>query len=337
MMSSAARLERALVRVTGGDLDSAEVDLKATRGHSFEGLRGLIVRLRGQREKVSAFVRQVFSLGTQVSAFDLRLRAASEEMSRTSGELASRTASINTSMGETSGAINEIASSNNDLAAALNNISAESRTLSENTRKSQSGLEAAIVDNARLQDVSRSMQADFDDLARVLDGVGSVVDGIVDISDQTNMLALNASIEAARAGDAGRGFSVVADQIRRLSETTRNQVQTITKSLDQLRAAAAKSSASARETVESAQGINKVLESVTTAFCRECKRDRPDRRRPRDHLRAQRGAERRSGGNDGHRDDDLPRDEGPGRAGALHERGERRHPGHRRLDAEDRG
>ena len=69
----------------------------------------LIHRLRGQREVISALVRKIFTIATQLSAFDLRLSAASERMGSTSKDLAAATTAINASMGETSSAISEIA------------------------------------------------------------------------------------------------------------------------------------------------------------------------------------------------------------------------------------
>jgi len=65
------------------------------------------------------------------------------------------------------------------------------------------------------------------ELGKLAEGIGGVMNVISDIADQTNLLALNAAIEAARAGDAGRGFAVVADEVRKLAEKTMHATQEV--------------------------------------------------------------------------------------------------------------
>lgn len=83
------------------------------------------------------------------------------------------------------------------------------------------------------KDVSEASQV-INDVARLSENIGQVLDVIGSISDQTNLLALNAAIEAARAGEAGRGFAVVADEVRILAQRTRDATEEIKQTIEQL-------------------------------------------------------------------------------------------------------
>ena len=219
--------------------------------------------LDSARKNVSNLVHTLVGGITQLNTATQNMEAISKETVDGVLKQQAETTQVATAMNEMTASVQEVARTASNAADAARNADNEAKAGKQVVMETMEAIDSLANEVEKAAQQLSSLEAD-------ISNIGAIVDVIRGITEQTNLLALNAAIEAARAGEHGRGFAVVADEVRTLAARTQSSTHEIEEMVERLQQGAQvavkvmnESRERARDSVEKASSAGAALDTIT--------------------------------------------------------------------------
>ena len=221
--------------------------------------------------RIKQVMAEILEMSTQLAVSSDELSSTSMSFSENAQSQAASAEEITASIEEISGGMENVATGARQQADKLVNLSAIRQELSQNVQQLQERVQNTLTLSENISDKARSGEVSLNNMDTSMKKISTsslevtnIIKIINDISEQINLLSLNAAIEAARAGDSGRGFAVVADEISKLADQTASSIKDIDRLIQANDAEIRNGMVNVRETVTAISDIIKGVSEIGT-------------------------------------------------------------------------
>ncbi len=242
-----------------------DLTLRAEHGNKKDEISSMAQYFNKMMEEFHAMLSRVYDSASQLNDSSSALNSISQETNERVSRQNSETEQVATAINQMTATVQEVARHAADAAEA-------SRSADEEAHKGKNVVSANLTSIRKLADEVNNTANMLNQLSSDSENIGAVLNVIRDIAEQTNLLALNAAIEAARAGEQGRGFAVVADEVRTLAQRSQQSTQEIEEIVERLQDSASKAvnamqvgQTQAKESVQNAEQVGQSLDEIIHA------------------------------------------------------------------------